>query len=179
MRLVCLCLASVLLGSSAHSQQKSPESSKPVQERKSDAPPAKCGDLGFWAKMLDAAFDGDENQLRKLAPFIADSDDTIWDTLIDCSKATKMSPERTEAFRLAAIWEALRADSYREIYKASLVLVKSPQCRDLDQLKGKVDAADKENGKFTQGDFDSVFLALRTCAQDSVRLNSNSEHLRL
>ncbi|MHB8502087.1 MAG: hypothetical protein ACYDHE_14245 [Candidatus Acidiferrales bacterium] len=103
--------------------------------------------------------------------------DSVWDTLIDCSQATRKPSEREEALRVAAIWEWLRADAFQKMYRAAASPVTSARCRDLDRLAERIDAAVKNNEawKNPPQDFQRVLQGLRGCAEDSEQLNSNRE----
>jgi len=107
----------------------------------------------------------------------AEESDSVWDTLIDCSEATRKSSEREEALRVVAIWEWLRAGTFQKMYRAAASPVRSARCRDLDRLAERVDAAMKNNEawKSPPQDFQTVLQALRGCAEDSEELNSNRE----
>jgi hypothetical protein len=75
-----------------------------------------CKTLGTIGALVDGAFDGQKNETRILTPMMTDPDDSIWDTLIDCSDATTKASERAEALRSAAMWEWLRAQAFRRMY---------------------------------------------------------------
>jgi hypothetical protein len=81
-----------------------------------------CKSLRLLSILIDRTFDGQKEETRITAPMLRESDDSIWDTLIDCSEATKQPSERAESLRVAAVWERLRADTFRKMYLEQLTV---------------------------------------------------------
>jgi hypothetical protein len=58
-------------------------------------------------------------------PMPMDEDGSTWDSLIDCANQTHSPSQRTEALRVAAMWEHLRAEGFREMYIREVALLSS------------------------------------------------------
>ena len=87
---------------------------------------------------------------------------------------TKSNTQRAVALRVLATWEGLRADSLQRLYGAALP-VKSPQCQNLGDLVKRVDTAVKNKDQVSNAEVRSVSESLRTCAEDSERLNADRD----
>jgi hypothetical protein len=68
----------------------------------------------------NAADDGIDFRPDTLVTRLTLPEDTLWDSLIGCSQATKIPSERAEALRVAAIWERLRPDAFQKVYLTEL-----------------------------------------------------------
>jgi len=83
-----------------------------------------CKTLDRLGNFVDDAFDEQKREnrpsrvmeKRMLAARLTDPNDSIWDSLIDCSETTKKSAESAEALRVLAMWERLRADAFQKMY---------------------------------------------------------------
>src|SRR5713226_8050671 len=113
----------LLLAFSTPAQQKSTDPLDQLR-RATAALRAKtrCKNLGTLGAVVDGAFDGQKTESRMLTPMMTDPEDSIWDTLIDCSEATTKPSERAEALRVAAMWEWVRAQAFRRLYLQEVAL---------------------------------------------------------
>jgi hypothetical protein len=106
---------------------------------------------------------------------MTDPEDSIWDALIDCSEASKKPSERAEALRVAAMWERMRAESFKEAYIAAQPRHVSA-CQTLDELKARVRAITAEEPTATTKpapDYGSTWNALVKCVNESIRSNKD------
>jgi hypothetical protein len=85
---------------------------------------------------------------------------------------TRPKTQKSEAFRVLAVWESLRADNLQKLYNA-VQPVKSPQCQNLGKLADRVDAAIENREQVSTEEVRSVALSLGACADDSEELNAN------
>jgi hypothetical protein len=131
------------------------------------------------AAAVDKYFDEENDAILAMirgsdspGPTVAsDQPDTIWDTLVDCSRETKSSSQRAEALRVSAIWEKIRADNLQKLYSAAQP-VGSPQCRNLDRINDIVIVAQRQkDGEQPETGGILVRKELLDCANASYRLN--------
>lgn len=178
-------LLSVALAVFGQTQQPS------VRARTAEVPPRKASPVAVVAckhlEALGTVMDDAENKgkLDHILAAIAGVDkyfgdlspgdpDSTWNELVECANQTRDDSERAEALRVAAMWEHWRAESLAKQYRAAQP-VKSPQCRDLDMLVGRVDAAVKSREDIPNDEVRSVAQSLQVCAEDSEKLNGDRE----
>jgi hypothetical protein len=109
--------------------------SSPAQQAQSAITPSRgkaalvetgaCKTLNSIGALVDGAFDGQKNETRILAPMLKDPDDSIWDTLIDCSQATTKASDRAKVLRVIAMWEFLRAEAFQNMYLEEVALLRA------------------------------------------------------
>jgi hypothetical protein len=132
-----------------------------------------CKTLATMAPLVDGAFDGQKNETRMIRPLLTDPEDTTWDDLTDCANGTRKPAERSEALRVSAVWERLRAEAFQKLYRDS-VPVSAPACTNLEKLYSIVSAAKDQSAALPP---DSRGVAIRKdlidCANDSYRLNQS------
>ncbi len=133
------------------SQRQATQQSKTAGTAKQTGEGPACKDLKSIAAAVDRRFDEENDAILvmirgsdKPGPTVtSDQPDTIWDTLVDCSRETKSSSQRAEALRVLTTWEKIRADNLQKLYSAAQP-VGSPQCRDLDRINDIVIVAHRQ-----------------------------------
>lgn len=106
-------------------------------------------------------------------PSAHDADET-WDTLANCANQTQSGSQRAEAFRVAAMWEHWRAQTFQKAYRKVLP-IPAPACKDLTKLDSQAAAlmpSDESGTSYRLPDGATRLMeALSKCGQESLKLN--------
>ncbi len=105
--------------SSASNAQTQGEHS-PKRENRVTVAPA-CKNLETLSATVERYFEILDTSSHEQMPM--DEDGSTWDSLIDCANQTHSSSQRTEALRVAAMWEHLRAEGFRKMYLREAALL--------------------------------------------------------
>lgn len=114
-------LLTLLMASPVWAQR---DNTRPAKGSSSHASPQACRDLDKIGTAVDDRFNRENDRVLAaiagpLKPINIQEEDATWDTLIDCANETKSDSIRAEALRVLAIWESLRAESFKQALSAA------------------------------------------------------------
>lgn len=130
-----------------------------------------CRRLGELTALVDGAFDGQKDELQMVDSLAMEPDDVIWDEMVDCAESTKRPAQRAAALRAIAIWERLRAETFRKI-RVDEQPIPAAACKGLDGLESRVkEVSGGGMAPVPVSDYAGVLEPLSKCANESRRLN--------